>query len=101
MNKNGRKSLIEEQTRVKTIRLAFAKYLQFLRSPQYTLKDKVPYATEILKRSIPNVTEEIGNVSANTIINIVKDYAPKQIEQLNESRQSIRSEVHPETNTGS
>lgn len=73
---SGRKSLLEESTKVRLIRLCAARIIQALRSPELSVKDKAFIALEIAKRQIPVVTEEIGNVTKSIVFNITKNHIP-------------------------
>ena len=89
--RSGRKSLLDEKTRARIIRMSAAIIYKYYRNPNISLKEKAAIANEIFKRQVPNITEEQGNAGIIYNTTVIDNFVPalKEVPKIEESPQIV------------
>lgn len=100
---SGKRPFIEDRDRRVLLRYSLAKWFNLMRDPSIPKVVKLNVATELIKRQVPSVTEEIGNVAKSIIFNITKNHIPttngEQQREVGDDR--VQPLLHSETNDSS
>jgi hypothetical protein len=96
--KSGKRPYISDQDRIILLRYSLAHWFKFMKDPQVPKAVKFNACTELIKRQVPAVTEEIGNVAKTIIFNVTKNHLPTTNGQPEVGDGRVQPLLHAEAN---